>query len=84
MIVDPKQLAFGIKSSEFLKEAINQMYRLNSKMQKEHSMNINSHLANYVLEYENVMMNNKTCDILTSEKLVSTKDCIEYADGSIM
>ena len=38
----------------------------------------------YVLEYENVMMSNKTCDILTADKLVSTQECIEYADGSIM
>ncbi|EGR33446.1 PAS domain S-box family protein, partial [Ichthyophthirius multifiliis] len=84
MLVQPSYPAYGINSFEYLKGAINQMYILNSNMQKEHSKNLASHHANYVNAYESVMMNNKTCGILTTEKKVSTQDCYDYANGTIM
>ncbi|EGR29328.1 hypothetical protein IMG5_158490 [Ichthyophthirius multifiliis] len=60
------------------------MYTLSSSMQKEHSKNLGSHHFSFVDAFESVMMSNKTCGILTTEKKVSTQDCYDYANGTIM
>ena len=51
------------------------MYELLSGIQKEHSNNIMEHNGFYIKEYENVIMKDECCNIVSDRKAVGITEC---------
>ncbi|KAL4432303.1 hypothetical protein ABPG74_011062 [Tetrahymena malaccensis] len=84
LLIDPSFTANLATSHEYLQQAINGMYNLNSDVQREHSNNINALDPSYVKQYQNIMFTNQTCQILTDARIASTQQCEGFAEGTIM
>ncbi|KRX02121.1 PAS domain [Pseudocohnilembus persalinus] len=83
LLIDDQFSVVNDTPKKYVSESIRKMYTITSGIQEQHSINTNDHDNRYIEAYENVIMEDKCCDILQELAIVNQSTCKSFIDGSI-